>query len=95
MGRFQNNPSIGWVHPKSTHDVRPLAWGNKNMIKYAKNMSQGSHYHNYDINITKLIQNMFKFQYESVGLFIRFVVNYTESMRIFNIRKMDEKHVLK
>jgi hypothetical protein len=19
MGRFQNNPSIGWIHPKSTH----------------------------------------------------------------------------
>ncbi len=28
MGRLQNNPSIGWVHPKSTH-VCPLAWGNK------------------------------------------------------------------
>jgi hypothetical protein len=28
MGRFQNNPSIGWVHPKSTH-AWPLAWGNK------------------------------------------------------------------
>jgi hypothetical protein len=28
MGRLQNNPSIGWVHPKSTH-ARPLAWGNK------------------------------------------------------------------
>jgi len=27
MGRLQNNPSIGWVHPKSTH-VHPLAWGN-------------------------------------------------------------------
>jgi len=30
MGRLQNNPSIGWVHPKSTH-AHPLAWGNKNM----------------------------------------------------------------
>jgi hypothetical protein len=30
MGRFPNNPSIGWVHPTSTH-VRPLAWGNKNL----------------------------------------------------------------
>jgi hypothetical protein len=30
MGRLQNNPSIGWVHPKSTH-VHPLAWGNKNV----------------------------------------------------------------
>jgi len=28
MGRFQNNPSIGWVHPKSIH-VCPLTWGNK------------------------------------------------------------------
>ncbi len=28
MGRLQNNPSIGWVHPKSTH-VHPLAWGNE------------------------------------------------------------------
>ncbi len=29
MGRLQNSPSIGWVHPKSTHYARPLAWGNK------------------------------------------------------------------
>jgi len=28
MGRRQNNPSIGWVHPKSTHG-HPLAQGNK------------------------------------------------------------------
>ncbi len=28
MGRFQNNPSIGWVHPKFTHGC-PLTWGNK------------------------------------------------------------------
>jgi len=27
MGRLQNNPSIGWVHPKSTQR-RPLAWAN-------------------------------------------------------------------
>jgi hypothetical protein len=27
MGRFQDNPSMGWVHPKSTH-AHPLAWGN-------------------------------------------------------------------
>jgi hypothetical protein len=27
MGRLQNNPSIEWVHPKSTH-MDPLAWGN-------------------------------------------------------------------
>jgi hypothetical protein len=28
MGRLQNNPSIGLMHPKSTH-AHPLAWGNK------------------------------------------------------------------
>jgi hypothetical protein len=27
MGRLQNNPSIGLVHPKYTH-AHPLAWGN-------------------------------------------------------------------
>jgi len=31
MGRLQNNPSIGWVHPKSTH-APPLAWGQCNNI---------------------------------------------------------------
>jgi hypothetical protein len=30
MGKLQNNPSIGCVHPKSTH-AWPLAWGNKNL----------------------------------------------------------------
>ncbi len=25
MGRFQNNPSMGWLHPKFTH-AHPLAW---------------------------------------------------------------------
>jgi hypothetical protein len=29
MGRLQNNPSIRWVCPKSTH-AHPLTWGNKN-----------------------------------------------------------------
>jgi hypothetical protein len=29
MGRLQNNPSIGWVHPKYTH-AHPLTWDNKN-----------------------------------------------------------------
>jgi hypothetical protein len=29
MSRLPNNPSIGWVHPKSTN-VHPLAWGNNN-----------------------------------------------------------------
>jgi len=29
---LQNNPSIGWVHPKSTHG-HPLAWGNNNITK--------------------------------------------------------------
>ncbi len=28
MGTLQNNPSIGWVHPKSTH-AHPLAGYNK------------------------------------------------------------------
>jgi len=28
MGILQNNPSIGWVHPKSTHAC-PLACANK------------------------------------------------------------------
>jgi len=37
MGRFQNNPSIGWVHPKSTH-AHPLAWGNR-MVLLASNTS--------------------------------------------------------
>jgi hypothetical protein len=27
MGKLQNNPSIEWVHPKSTH-AYPLAGGN-------------------------------------------------------------------
>jgi hypothetical protein len=27
MNKFQNNPSIGWVHPKSTHAC-PLVQGN-------------------------------------------------------------------
>jgi hypothetical protein len=31
MGRTQNNPSIVWVHPKSTH-AWPLASGNKFFI---------------------------------------------------------------
>jgi len=30
MGRLQNNPSIGWVHPKSTH-AHPLTWANKKL----------------------------------------------------------------
>jgi hypothetical protein len=29
MGRLQNNPSIGCVHPTSTHAC-PLTWGNNN-----------------------------------------------------------------
>jgi hypothetical protein len=33
MGRFQNNLSIGWVHPKSSIHARPLAWGN-NKFKF-------------------------------------------------------------
>jgi hypothetical protein len=30
MGRLQNNPSIGWVNPKSTH-THPLAWTDKKL----------------------------------------------------------------
>jgi hypothetical protein len=30
MGRFQNNPSIGWLHPKSIH-AHPLTWANKKL----------------------------------------------------------------
>jgi hypothetical protein len=30
MGGFQNNPSIGWLHPKSTH-AHPLAGANKKL----------------------------------------------------------------
>jgi hypothetical protein len=37
MGGLQNNPSIGWVIPKSTHVCPPLAWGNnKENIKQEK-----------------------------------------------------------
>jgi hypothetical protein len=32
MCRLPNNPSIGWVHPKSTHEC-PLAWGNKHLTR--------------------------------------------------------------
>jgi len=32
MGTFQNNSSIGWVHPKFTN-VCPLAWGNEKIQK--------------------------------------------------------------
>jgi hypothetical protein len=28
--KFQNNPSIGQLHPKSTH-AHPLAWANKKL----------------------------------------------------------------
>jgi hypothetical protein len=30
MGRLQNNPSIGWVNPKSTH-AHPLTGAIKNL----------------------------------------------------------------
>ncbi len=35
MGRLQNNPSIGWVHPKSTH-AHPLAWSQTGSAEGAK-----------------------------------------------------------
>jgi hypothetical protein len=31
MGRLQNNPSIGWLHPKSTNAC-PLAQGNNKLF---------------------------------------------------------------
>jgi hypothetical protein len=37
MGRLQNNPSIGWVHPKFTHGC-PLTWA----IKRTKNFGKPS-----------------------------------------------------
>jgi hypothetical protein len=30
MGGLQNNSSIGWLHPKSTH-AHPLAWASKKL----------------------------------------------------------------
>ncbi len=30
MGIFQNSPSIGWLHPKSTR-APPLGWANKKL----------------------------------------------------------------
>jgi len=39
MGRLQNNPSIGWVHPKSTH-ARLSAWRNKNLKDLEKNFTE-------------------------------------------------------
>jgi hypothetical protein len=65
MGRLQNNPSIGWVHPKFTH-AHPLAWGNKNCIletwSESKNyMSNATHtpppnYYS-KTNVTVIFQN--------------------------------------
>jgi hypothetical protein len=39
MCRLQNNPSIEWAHPKSTH-AHPLTWGNKNNTLNCPTMSQ-------------------------------------------------------
>jgi hypothetical protein len=52
MGRPQNNPSIGWVHPKSTH-VHPLAWGNKNII-FKKSSKRNQNPSKYNNSITNL-----------------------------------------
>ncbi len=38
MGRFRNNPSIGLLHPKFTHD-HPLAWANKKLTCKPINLS--------------------------------------------------------
>jgi hypothetical protein len=45
MGRLQNDPSIGWVRPKSTHGL-PLAWDNKYIIFLFQLLSQYETYHN-------------------------------------------------
>jgi hypothetical protein len=52
MGRPQNNPSIGWVHPKSKH-VHPLTWGNKNIIfkNFSKRNQNPSRYNNSITNL--------------------------------------------
>jgi hypothetical protein len=38
MGRFQHNLSIGWLHPKSTHD-HSLPWSNKKLTRKAITLS--------------------------------------------------------
>jgi hypothetical protein len=38
MGRFQNNPSIGWLHPKFVH-AHPLTWANKKLTCKPINLS--------------------------------------------------------
>jgi hypothetical protein len=52
MGGPQNNPSIGWVHPKSTH-VHPSAWGNKNII-FKKSFQRNQNPSRYNNSITNL-----------------------------------------
>ncbi len=42
MGRLQNNPWIGWVHPKSAH-VCLSAWGNKKSIYLFFHMIHGEY----------------------------------------------------
>jgi hypothetical protein len=41
MGRFQRNPSIGWVHPKSTLAC-PLTWGNNKSTLFKLKKKQGN-----------------------------------------------------
>ncbi len=43
MGRLQNNPSIGWVHPKSTHACL-LAWGNKKTYTQTYNLIHSANF---------------------------------------------------
>jgi hypothetical protein len=33
MGRLQDSPSTGWVHPKSTH-AQPLPWANNKKLTH-------------------------------------------------------------
>jgi hypothetical protein len=66
MGRLQNNPSIGWLHQKSTHAC-PLAWGNNNIwrknnvkVGFEQELSKCFHeYFEHNINYNPPPKNMF------------------------------------
>jgi hypothetical protein len=60
MGRLQNDPSIGWVHPKSAYGV-PLAWGNKYIIFLFQLLSQYDRYHNLTENTLQSDSNILVF----------------------------------
>jgi len=48
----------------------------------------------YGINIKKSIQNFFNFHNKAMVHSIEFMVSYTQILKNFSIRKMDEKYVL-